>query len=238
MSFTARRQVVEHRMRSHGQTDMLSLARRRLGAALNESVATHVRGACLDVGAGLSPYAAALALAADSVTTVDIEDRSGAVDVLADIQDMPAIPSESFDSVLCTQVLEHVPEPHRAMTELARVLRPGGTLILSVPHLSAIHEAPHDYFRYTRYGLESLCRSAGFDVVDIAATAGLVAFVGHGVSVALMTVVGSIPGLFHPARLLNYGLLVLLADPIDRVAGLRGRYPCDYVLVATKEPHR
>jgi SAM-dependent methyltransferase len=121
------------------------------------------------------------------------------------------------------------------MAELARVLAPGGHLILSVPHLSAIHEAPNDFFRYTRFGLESLCRAVGLEAVEVSATSGLVAFIAHGLSVGLMASVGSIPGFFHPIRLLNELILIRLAGVIDRVIGFAGRYPCDYVLVARKQ---
>jgi SAM-dependent methyltransferase len=234
MGFTQRRQTVEQRLSAAGSLHRLSLARFRLEARLASSINAVVRGRCLDCGAGRSPYAPLLAATADRVTVVDIEDRSGHVDVIADIQDMPQLGNASFDSVLCTQVLEHVPEPARAMAELSRVLVPGGHLIVSVPHLSAIHEAPNDFFRYTRYGLESLCRGAGLEVVDVSATAGLVAFLAHGASVGLMTSLGAVPGLFHPTRLFNELILIRLAGVIDRIIGLPGRYPCDYVLVARK----
>ena len=235
MGFAQRRNLVEQRLSAAGSLHRLSLARSRLEARLAASIAAFVGGHCLDCGAGRSPYAPLLAATATRVTVVDIEDRSGHVDLIADIQDMPQLADASFESVLCTQVLEHVPEPARAVGELARVLIPGGHLILSVPHLSAIHEAPNDYFRYTRFGLESLCRAAGLEVVEVSATAGLVAFVAHGVSVGLMTSLGTVPGLFHLVRVFNELILIRLAGAVDGLLGFPGRYPCDYVLVARKQ---
>jgi SAM-dependent methyltransferase len=234
MGFSERRQLVEKRMGAMGAGQSLSLARYSLFKLIHSAIVRFVRGATLDIGAGLSPYDAILESVADRVTIVDIEDRSGRVDRIGDIQDMPEVPAGSFDSILCTQVLEHVPRPRRAMDELARVLRPGGYLVVSVPHLSAIHEAPSDYFRYTEYGLRELAEGAGLEVVEILPTGGLVSFVAHGMSVALMTSIGSLPGLFHPVRLFNVALLVRLAGPIDRWLGMPRRYPCDYVLVAHK----
>lgn len=74
--------------------------------------------------------------------------------------------------VLATQVLEHVPEPKQMLQEISRVLRPGGHLILTAPHIWGIHEAPHDYFRFTHYGLEYLARQAGLHKVYIKAMGG------------------------------------------------------------------
>ncbi len=234
MGFAERRQRVEHRLNATRSGQSLSLARRRLFDAIASAVVRFVGGDCLDCGAGLSPYNDILESVAEKVTVVDIEDRSGSVDHIADIQHMPEIADRSFESVLCTQVLEHVPQPGRAMAELARALKPGGHLIVSVPHLSAIHEAPSDYYRYTEYGLRELAEASGLDVVEIQATGGLISFIAHGLSVAFMTTVGSLPGLFHPVRLVNYALLVRIADPFDRWFGMSRRYPCDYVLVAHK----
>jgi 2-polyprenyl-3-methyl-5-hydroxy-6-metoxy-1,4-benzoquinol methylase len=234
MSFTARRARLEDRLSETGTARDLSLARHRLHSHVSAAIERYVSGDCLDIGAGRSPYASLLEAATESVFVVDIEDRSGRVDRIADIQDMAQIGSGSFDSAICTQVLEHVPDPRRAVTELARVLRPGGHLVVSVPHLSAIHEAPTDFYRYTRYGLEALAVAAGLEVLQIKPTGGLVSFVAHGASVALLTTLGSVPGMFRVARALNDVLLVKLAGLLDRVVGMSGRYPCDYVLVALK----
>ncbi len=67
--------------------------------------------------------------------------------------------------VLCTEVLEHLPEPQRAVDEMFRVLKPGGTLLLTTRFLFPIHDAPHDYFRFTKYGLRHLLRR--FDVLEL-----------------------------------------------------------------------
>jgi SAM-dependent methyltransferase len=198
-------------------------------------VRAHARGRCLDAGAGRSPWRAELTAQGARVVSLDRENRSGAVDLIADLMAMPAVASASFDTVLCTQVLEHVPRPGDALAELARVLAPGGHLILSVPHLSMLHELPHDYFRFTRHGLEALCAGAGLRVVAISACGGLVSLLAHGASLALLTTLGSLPGLRGPVWALNYALLVRGADWADRLLGLRRLYPCNYVVLARRE---
>ena len=235
MSFATRREAIEDRLTQRDASHTVSLARQRLRSHIATAIARFVRGPTMDCGAGRSPYTDLLTEQASHVTVVDIEDRSGRVDVIADIQDMPQLSDAAFSSVLCTQVLEHVPSPRRAISEMSRVLAPGGHLILSVPHLSAIHEAPHDYYRYTCFALTWLCEEAGLEVVQIEATGGLISFIAHGASVALMTTVGGVQGLFWPAWLLNSVLFVSVAGLLDRLVGFPGRYPCDYVVVARKE---
>ncbi len=74
-------------------------------------------------------------------------------------------PDATFDTVLCTEVLEHLPDPQRGVDEMHRVLRDGGTLLLTTRFLFPIHDAPGDFFRYTRYGLQHLLRA--FEDVEI-----------------------------------------------------------------------
>jgi SAM-dependent methyltransferase len=229
-----RRARLEAELERRGKIHTLSLSRYRLDDLISKAAGQYIRGRCLDVGSGRSPYREALEANSDRLVSVDIEDRSGRLDLIADIQNMPELAGESFDSVVCTQVLEHVPKPWLAMTELARVLKPGGHAVLSVPHLSAVHEAPTDYFRYTRYGVESLCTDAGLEVEESAATGGWVAFVAHGLSAAFMSAVATLPGLFFLSWALNFAFLIRVAGIVDRLVGFSGLYPCDIVIVARK----
>ena len=67
----------------------------------------------------------------------------------------------TFDTVLLLEVLEHLSEPVHAIHEACRVLAKGGRLIVTTPFLYPIHDAPGDYYRWTRYGLEHLIQSSG-----------------------------------------------------------------------------
>src|SRR3546814_8619033 len=69
-------------------------------------------------------------------------------DVAADGALLP-FPDQSFEAVICSEVLEHVPDPRLVLDEIARVLKPGGCLLLTVPFLFRIHADPHDFGRYT-----------------------------------------------------------------------------------------
>ena len=139
----------------------------------------------LDAGAGRAQYRGLFAHA--RYETADFMAVEGKRYRRPDyVCDLVAIPVEDgrFDHVVCTQVLEHVPEPPRVIGELGRVLKPGGTLWLSAPLFYAEHERPYDFFRYTRYGLRRLLEDAGFEVVEIAWLEGYLGTLSYQVRVA------------------------------------------------------
>jgi len=113
----------------------------------------------LDVGASIGSYAQLF----PNRIGIDIE-RAHGVDVVSDAHAL-AFRDQAFDVVLATEVLEHLPEPQRAVDEMWRVLRPGGTMLLTTRFLFPLHDAPGDYYRYTRYGLAHLFRK--FERVEI-----------------------------------------------------------------------
>jgi SAM-dependent methyltransferase len=123
----------------------------------------------LDVGAGIAPFRELFAHT--RYVTCDWEESSydEKVDIRAPADSIP-VDDGSFDAVVCTEVLEHVPEPSVVLAELHRVLRPGGVLLVTVPLVWFLHEEPHDYYRYTPHGLKFLLDGAGFADLEIAPT--------------------------------------------------------------------
>lgn len=90
------------------------------------------------------------------------------IDLVSDITDIPA-PQASFDAILCSEVLEHVPEPTHALDEFTRLLKPGGTLILTAPFASLVHMAPYHYCSgFSRYWYEHHLKLRGFKIVELA----------------------------------------------------------------------
>lgn len=96
----------------------------------------------------------------------------GNLDYIAPLHQMP-IEDNTFDVVLCTQVLEHLEWPRESVAEMYRVLKPGGLLVITVPMSQGEHQVPYDFFRYTSYGLSSLCKHAGFKNIAIEPFGGL-----------------------------------------------------------------
>jgi ubiquinone/menaquinone biosynthesis C-methylase UbiE len=146
----------------------------RIGRRHLASVAHLAHGRALDIGCGSMPMLPVFQGRIDSVVGLDRPRTDGQeVNVLVH-GDALALPfrEASFDTALCLQVLEHVREPESCLREALRVLAPGGHLILTAPHIWNVHEAPHDYYRFTEYGLAYLFRKAGFEVVEVRPMAG------------------------------------------------------------------
>jgi SAM-dependent methyltransferase len=94
------------------------------------------------------------------------------LDVVCDLHVVP-LKTNSVSFALCTQTLEHVQQPHTVLTELSRILAPGGTLFCSLPFIGdAHHQEPHDFFRYTRYAVDYLFKMAGFTNVEVTPIGG------------------------------------------------------------------
>ena len=94
------------------------------------------------------------------------------LDYVGFLHEMP-IENEMFDAVLCTQVLEHLEWPRESVKEMHRVIKLGGKLYMTVPMAQNEHQVPYDFFRYTSYGLESICKHAGFNDIKITPFGGL-----------------------------------------------------------------
>jgi ubiquinone/menaquinone biosynthesis C-methylase UbiE len=133
----------------------------------------------LDVGAGSAPYRALFAhcdyRTQDFAQLKDDQLRHGGyaqIDVVSEANAIP-VPDASFDVIICTEVLEHVPEPIAVVREFGRVVAPGGRLIMSAPLGSGIHQEPyHFYGGYTPYWYRRFLQQAGFDSIVVTANAG------------------------------------------------------------------
>lgn len=122
-------------------------------------------GEVLDVGCGSKPYRAFIPASRYVGLEFDTPRArsSFSADAYYDGRTFP-FSAASFDAVLCSQVFEHVFTPAGFLREIHRVLRPGGCLLLSVPFTWDEHEQPHDFARYSSFGLRSLLQEAGFVV--------------------------------------------------------------------------
>lgn len=135
-------------------------------------------GMLLDAGAGARPYLPVYRKYFPAFYSLDVPHSPhgmDSVDVIASVQRLP-FRDESFDCILLTEVLEHVPDPVKALEECRRVLKANGKIFLTTPFFIPLHEIPYDYFRYTPFALRHMGEQAGLRVESMSSKGGFWAF--------------------------------------------------------------
>ena len=181
----------------------------------------------LDAGAGECRHAPLFA--AQRYTGVDLgvgdaKWNYGKLDAIADLTRLP-FRAAAFDAALSVVTLEHVKDPRGAVEEMARVLRPGGRALLIVPQEWEVHQAPHDYFRYTRQGVRFLAESAGLVAESIEPAGGFFRLLSRRMLNALQF----FPGILFVVAAVFFvppALLLPLLDGLDRERNFTLGYVC------------
>jgi SAM-dependent methyltransferase len=125
--------------------------------------------------------------------------------------------------------MEHLRDPAGALREIARTLQPGATLLIAAPQDWEVHQAPHDYFRYTRHGLAYLLEAAGFEIVDLKPAGGYFRLLARRLLNGLQFFTGGIRWLaFVPAAvvLVPPALVLPFLDFLDRDCNFTLGYIC------------
>ena len=158
----------------------------------------------LDVGAGhgdfAQTYAGSKSLSLDVVPYPE-------VDLACDLTECIPFRESSFDMLILMNVLEHVYNFHGLLDSLFYLLKPGGSLVIAVPFMIKIHQAPFDFQRYTHYSLEQMARQHGFEIALLEGYYDPIFFLGEGTRNFRFWV---LPTLSRPARWLGRGLLLLI----------------------------
>jgi SAM-dependent methyltransferase len=153
---------------------------------LEDVAAPAASGVLLDYGCGGQPYRELFARYVTRYLGADISPAAGvSPDIVVRPGERLPLADESIDTVLSTQVLEHVREPEGYIQECRRVLKSGGKLIITVPMQWRHHEHPYDFRRFTRFGLESSLCARGFQILDLRPCGGVFALVGQILANAL-----------------------------------------------------
>lgn len=154
----------------------------------------------------------------DKYIKLDINKDSGA-DIIGSVENIP-LGDSSVDSIVSTQVLEHVKNPQKAVGEFYRVLKSGGHCLVTVPQLNELHEEPRDYFRFTKYGLEEIFSNAGFKIVLIDQRGGfwsakMQVQIRYAIDLFHLNKISLLRWIFQPFIWLN-GMTAVLIDFFDK----------------------
>ncbi len=190
-----------------------------------------LQGRVLDAGAGYGVWRPLLEKGG-RVVAVDLCAQAG-LDAAADLKKLP-FRDDAFDAAFCSQVLEHDAAPPALLAELHRVLKAGGALVLTAPHLSRLHDAPEDFHRFTAQGLKLLAERAGFVTEDAAPCGGLFSFLGHNANVFALAATARVP-LLGRLAVAAAKLTSPLWPALDRVLDPQGWFALNWMLVARKK---
>jgi SAM-dependent methyltransferase len=205
-------------------------------AAIEDAVARFAAGLpkgarVLDAGAGEGRYAGDFAGQRYCGVDLAVGDRVwdySRLDAVADLTSLP-FAAGCFDAAIHVVTLEHVREPGCVLREIARTLAPGGRLLLVAPLEWEVHQAPNDYYRYTRYGLAYLLERADMQEIDIHAEGGYFRLLARRLLNGLQFFTGGIRWLgFLPAALLLVppALAIPFLDALDRNRNFTLGYIC------------
>jgi SAM-dependent methyltransferase len=141
-----------------------------LGKVCEKIISQHASGLLLDLGCGNVPL---YGIYKDKVIDNICIDWSNTLhkniylDYEVNLNTIIPLDSEQFDTILVTDVLEHIAKPELLMSEIKRLLKPNGKIILTVPFLYWLHEQPYDYFRYTEFALRMFCQQNNLTIIEL-----------------------------------------------------------------------
>jgi SAM-dependent methyltransferase len=191
----------------------------------------------LDAGAGEGRYARHFPLQRYCGVDLAVGDAAWDYSRLDAIADLAALPfrTGAFDAALSIVTIEHLREPASALAEMARVMAPGGRLLVAAPHEWEVHQAPHDYYRYTRYGMRYLLEKAGWEVREVRAAGGYFRLLARRLLNGLQFFSGGWRWVgFIPAAILLAppALILPFLDFLDR----ERNFTVGYICTARKKP--
>lgn len=179
---------------------------RRLALGLN--------GRLLDAGCGRVPYRRYFKKITEYIA-MDSKQNSS-VDIIGSVCDMP-FKNKEFDSIICSEVLEHLSEPEKGVSEISRILKDSGLLYLTVPMCWRLHYEPDDYYRFTKYGLEYLLKKSGFEILTMERIGGFFSYVAvRLIDIFVLRIFFPFVSLFGIKRG-KYRLAALLTMPVSIV---------------------
>ena len=193
----------------------------------------YCRGKTLDLGAGRLAYRSMIKKFSSEYFSTDFKKTHPDLDFVANAQDLNMIKDDDFDTVFCSQVLEHVPEPQKVLNEIKRILKNDGKAIITVPFLGYLHNEPYDFFRYTKHSLKYMAEKSGLQVIEIKESGGLISFLGYIWSTFFVGFFGGFPILNYIVLLLNIPISFIFFS-LDAIFPSKKIMPLNYILILSK----
>lgn len=141
----------------------------------DQYLAQYARGRLLDLGCGKVPLYATYREFVTETICIDWENtvhKNPHLDWELDLADRLPFGNEEFDTIVLSDVLEHIPVPELLWSEMARILSKNGKIIMNVPFFYWLHEEPHDYYRYTEHALRRFVDLAGMRLIELTPIGG------------------------------------------------------------------
>jgi SAM-dependent methyltransferase len=195
-------------------------------------ISRYAHGRLLDIGAGRLAWKTLLQERTTSYLSGDVTRDHRGLDLVCDVSRLLPFADASFDTLFCCSVLEHTPEPWHAFAEMWRILAPNGLAIVSLPFLLHVHDEPHDYYRFTRYGFEYLAGKAGFEIVEMVASGGFFHLMLNVPSV-VMSVAWEMAGLLSGIEPTTR-IWLAVARAMDGLFGTKERFASNHIAVLRK----
>ena len=202
---------------------------------LEEALRKYGRGKMIDIGCGEKPYLDMASKYVDEHIGLDHQDSmhdTSNVNIIGSAYEIPSA-NNTYDTILCTDVLEHLEKPDYAIREAFRVLKPGGYGIYSVPLFWHLHEEPRDFYRFTKYGLEHLFTNCNFEVIEIIALSGFWVTFGQELSYYLWGFTRKWKGLFKPIIYPVVYIIQWVVYLLNKIDNSK-KYTMEYIAVIRK----
>ena len=205
-----------------------------VAAEYDRALKQHAHGRLLDMGCGKVPLYEAYRTQVTQIECIDWGNslhESGYLDKVCDLGGTIPYADASFDTIILSDVLEHLPEPMICWREMSRLLSPGGKVILNVPFYYPLHEEPHDFYRYTEFALRRFAEATEFEVVELKPVGGALEILADLTSKLLASAKLGAPAVGLQSLAARFSRSSLGKHAMSKTAG---RFPLGYFMVAQK----
>jgi SAM-dependent methyltransferase len=146
-----------------------------IAAFYDRIIPAFARGRLADLGCGNAPLYLKYRQYVDTITCIDwgnTAHKNAYLDVECDLNQSLPFADGAFDTIILSDVLEHLPQPELLWAEMHRLLVTGGHVLMNVPYFYPLHEIPFDFYRYSCYALDRFARNSGFEVIELVPLGG------------------------------------------------------------------